>query len=82
MGLVDLLSPLTELVTVSAPDTWHAPDNWTGPVPYLYYSFNSDASLILSNGSEITSDGKVCTCYICLHLLSNWNCAIKLYVQK
>ena len=59
---------LTEPITVSAPDTWNSPDNWTGPVPYLYYSFNSDTSLILSNGSEITSDGKVCrSVYIYCH---------------
>ena len=47
---------------ISSPDLWTTkPDNWTGPDPYIYFSFESDSHLNLTGGTEITSDGRVCT---------------------
>ena len=49
---------------MSSPDPWCSKlTGWTGPDPYIYYSFESDSNLKLFNGAGITPDGRVCCCF-------------------
>ena len=57
---------------MSSPDPWCSrPADWTGPDPYIYYSFESNSNLNLFNGAEITPNGRVCCCFLLKGRLQN-----------
>ena len=46
--------------TESSPDPWLTkPDNWTGPDPFIYFSFETDSHLELFGGAQVTTEGRV-----------------------